>query len=78
MKIVARKIGDRPWPDATPPGGPGTDTDAIHDNVAAEINVITEKTSPVSADILLMEDSEAANVKKKVQGGNLYIDAGYF
>jgi hypothetical protein len=49
----------------------GTDADAIHDNVAAEISAITEKTTPVSADLVIIEDSAAANVKKKVQVGNL-------
>lgn len=51
--------------------GGGTDDDAIHDNVAAEISVLTEKASPVSGDHLLIEDSAAANVKKRVQVGNL-------
>jgi len=52
-------------------GGSGTDADAIHDNVSGEIAAATEKASPVSADLLLIEDSEASNVKKKVQVGNL-------
>ena len=49
----------------------GIDSDAIHDNVAGEIDAITEKTSPVSADIFLIEDSEDSNNKKKVQIGNI-------
>lgn len=49
----------------------GLDTDAIHDNVAGEISAITEKTTPVSADLLLIEDSAASNAKKRVQIGNL-------
>ena len=53
------------------PGGSGTDDDAIHDNIAAEISSVTEKASPVDTDLLLIEDSEAANVKKKIQAGNL-------
>jgi len=52
-------------------GGPGTDTTAIHDNVAGEIAAITEKVTPVSADLLIIEDSAAANVKKRVQISNL-------
>ena len=44
---------------------------AIHDNVSAEISAIAEKTSPVGADLLLIEDSAASNAKKKVQVGNL-------
>jgi hypothetical protein len=52
-------------------GGAGTDTTAIHDNTASEISVITEKGAPVGADMLIIEDSEAANVKKMVQITNL-------
>lgn len=53
-----------------------TDNDAIHDNVAAEISVITEKVTPVSGDFLVIEDSAAGNVKKRVQVGNLPTAAG--
>lgn len=49
----------------------GTDDEAIHDNVAAEINAVTEKAVPVIADLMLIEDSEASNAKKKVELGNL-------
>lgn len=49
----------------------GTDADAIHDNVAGEIVLVTEKITPVSADLLIIEDSAAANAKKRVQIGNL-------
>jgi len=52
------------------------DTDAIHDNVAGEINAITEKVSPANADLLLIEDSASANAKKKVQIGNLPAGGG--
>lgn len=48
-----------------------TDTAAIHDNVSGEISLITEKASPVSGDLLIIEDSAASNAKKKVQIGNL-------
>lgn len=47
------------------------DSDAIHDNVASEISAITEKASPVSADLVLLEDSEDSNNKKKAQLSNL-------
>jgi hypothetical protein len=47
------------------------DGDAIHDNVAAEISAIAEKATPVSADLLLIEDSADSNNKKRVQVGNL-------
>ena len=56
--------------------GPGSDTDAIHDNIAGEINSITEKATPVNADILIIEDSADSNNKKKVQVGNLPTAAG--
>ena len=48
-----------------------TDTNAIHDNVAAEISVITEKWTPVIWDMIIIEDSADANNKKMVQVWNL-------
>ena len=51
----------------------GTDPNAIHDNTPAEISAVTEKASPVSADLVLIEDSEASNAKKKVQLGNIPV-----
>jgi hypothetical protein len=50
---------------------PVTDSDAIHDNVAGEINAITEKATPVNGDWVLIEDSADSNNKKKAQLGNL-------
>lgn len=47
------------------------DADAIHDNVAGEIAALTEKETPVDADLILIEDSQDGNAKKKVQVGNL-------
>lgn len=52
-------------------GGPGGDTDAIHDNVAAEISAITEKVTPIAADVVVIEDSADSNNKKRVQVANL-------
>lgn len=52
-------------------GDSRTDTNAIHDNVAGEINAVTEKVTPVAADLLIIEDSADVNNKKKVQVGNL-------
>ena len=49
----------------------GTDAAAIHDDTAGEIAAITEKTTPVAADLFLIEDSAASNAKKRVQIGNL-------
>ncbi len=60
-----------------------SDNTAIHDNVAGEINAITEKVTPVDADLLIIEDSEDSNNKKKVQmsslpggGGGDFDDGG--
>lgn len=52
-------------------GLPASDSTAIHDNIAAEISPITEKVTPIAADLVVIEDSAAANVKKRVQVGNL-------
>jgi hypothetical protein len=48
-----------------------TDPNAIHDNVAAEISVVTEKVTPIAGDFILIEDSADSNNKKRVQVGNL-------
>lgn len=48
-----------------------TDADAIHDNVAGEIAAVTEKVTPVGADLILIEDSADSNNKKRVQITNL-------
>ncbi|KPK01861.1 MAG: hypothetical protein AMK71_04115, partial [Nitrospira bacterium SG8_35_4] len=53
------------------PGGAGTDTTAIHDNETGEINALSDKASPVGADILIIEDSAASFGKKKVSITNL-------
>lgn len=71
--LSSTTTGIRSWVDNV---GSGTDEDAIHDNVANEIALITEKTTPASADILIIEDSAAANSKKKVQIGNLPTGGG--
>lgn len=42
-----------------------TDDDAIHDNVAGEINAIAQKTATVADDIVLIEDSEDSFNKKR-------------
>lgn len=47
----------------------GADATAIHDNVAAEISAITEKVTPIGADLILIEDSADSNNKKKIQVG---------
>ena len=49
----------------------GSDPDAIHDNVAGEIAAIALKASPVSGDLLVIEDSADSNNKKRVTVGSL-------
>ena len=61
-----------------PDTGEGTDTTAIHDNEANEITAVTPKTTPVDADELVLEDSEASFAKKAITFKNLvkdYVDA---
>lgn len=60
----------------TPTSTTFTDSDAIHDNIAAEISAITEKASPVSNDWILIEDSEDSDNKKKLRVGNLPTSSG--
>ena len=54
----------------------GNDADAIHDNVSGEIVAVTEKTAPVGADGILIEDSAASDAKKYLKLSNLAA-AGY-
>jgi hypothetical protein len=54
-----------------PPGGTGTDPNAIHDNVAAEISGIPVKGSPTAADILVGEDAANGFAKIQIPIGNL-------
>lgn len=68
---------DGTW--ATPPGGGGTDPDAIHDNVSGEIAAITAKTIPAIDDLVIIEDSAASNAKKKMTVGSLLAgERNYF
>jgi len=53
------------------PTGAATDPDAIHDNVAAEISALTQKTVPAFDDLVLIEDSEASNAKKRAKLRNI-------
>ncbi len=46
--------------------GAGSDTTAIHGDTASEIHAVAEKGTAVSADVLLIEDSEASWAKKRV------------
>jgi hypothetical protein len=56
--------------------GSGSDSDAIHDNVAAEISALTEKSSPADADVIVIEDSADSYNKKKVLISNLPSGSG--
>jgi hypothetical protein len=51
------------------------DPDAVHDNVAGEISIITAKGTPTTADFLLIEDAAAANAKKRTTIGDLPLDS---
>jgi len=53
----------------------GTDPNAIHVNVAAEISAIAAKAVPIGADYLVIEDSAAADVKKSITIADLPIAA---
>jgi hypothetical protein len=49
----------------------GVDTTAIHKATAAEISALTEKATPIAADLFIIEDSADSNSKKKVQHGSI-------
>lgn len=54
-----------------PGGSGGTDPNAIHVNTSNEISGIAPKASPVVADLIVIEDSENSNAKKRVQLGDI-------
>jgi hypothetical protein len=54
----------------------GTDTTAIHDDVAGEIAAITAKADPAVDDLLLIEDAADADAKKKITVGSIAGVAG--
>lgn len=65
--------------------GPGSDTDAIHDNVANEFATPALKVTPADADVLLIEDSEDSFNKKRIRvdaissgGGSVAQTTGTF
>jgi len=51
--------------------GGGTDANAVHVNVGAEIAAITAKATPTTSDIILIEDAADLNKKKKITIGDL-------
>lgn len=54
----------------------GTDTTAIHDNVANEITQITAKAIPLIDDVTVLEDTAAAAAKKSATIGALLAAPG--
>jgi hypothetical protein len=52
------------------------DADAIHVNGAGEISGIAPKTDPIAADYVVIEDSEAGDIKKRVTIGDLLEGGG--
>ena len=62
--MTAREIADQNWVSTQL-------ANVLHNNVAGEIESITEKTNPADSDLLLIEDSADSNNKKRLQIGNL-------
>tara|TARA_R110002072_G_scaffold289510_2_gene456575 strand:- start:959 stop:1687 length:729 start_codon:yes stop_codon:yes gene_type:complete len=60
----------RGYIDVSSAGG-GTDTNAVHVNVANEITAITEKTTVANIDEFIIEDSGASFVKKSITRKNI-------
>jgi hypothetical protein len=52
-----------------------TDSNAIHTNVGAEIYGLVEKTSIHANDLILLEDSESSNIKKKAKISSITANA---
>jgi hypothetical protein len=55
----------------------GTDTNAIHVDVAGEIAGITAKAAPTILDLAVIEDAAAANVKKSIVLGAIMKAVGW-
>lgn len=55
----------------------GTDTNAIHVDVAAEIAGVTAKAAPTVNDLAVIEDAAAANVKKRIVLGAIMKAVGW-
>lgn len=56
----------------------GTDSNAIHKSTSAEISTITEKTLPFRDDLVIIEDSQDSNSKKRVKVGNVLAAEPYY
>jgi hypothetical protein len=64
QRYTADGAGGGSWQTPTG-GGAGSDTTAIHDDTAGEINAVALKATPVEADVILIEDSADSFNKKK-------------
>jgi len=64
ITLLAGEKGD-------PGGGGATDVNAVHVNVADEIELIAEKLALDANDALILEDSMAGWIKKRVKAANL-------
>ena len=64
VTLLAGEKGD-------PGGGGAVDVNAVHVNVADEIDLIAEKLALDANDVLILEDSMAGWIKKKVKAANL-------
>ena len=65
--LVARLVAE----EAAADGGAGSDTSAIHDDTAGEIAAVTEKATPTTSDLALLEDAADSNNKKRATVGNI-------
>lgn len=64
IKVRSGPVPRKIVPPASAASAAGVDSDAIHDNVAAEIDALTEVT-PVAGDWLIGEDTSDSDNKKK-------------
>lgn len=65
--------GDGTWATVT---ASGTDANAVHVNAGSEISAIAEKTAPIAADMMIIEDSASSNAKKMVKLENAGLALG--
>lgn len=69
-KILVYKTASSKLEYEAKPSG-ATDTDAIHISEAGELDTLTEKSTPINNDIILIEDSADSYNKKKLKISNL-------
>lgn len=68
--LITQGVGAAPQWDVASAGG-SNDPDAIHVNVAGEINGLTSKATPAAGDLVVIEDVVNSYNKKKVEVGTL-------